>query len=424
MRVEQEDSYASELLHSSKFSQLSPADHGLATEIVMGVLRWRSSLDAAIGRISKQKKMDPEVLVALRMGAYQLLYLERVPAHAAVHESVELVRRAHKSSAAAFVNAILRKLSGTKVSNSVGSEKSTRGLANQYAHPEWLVARWIDQYGWETAEQICGYDQQIPRTAIRFRDSAAEEELKGEGIELAPGALLSSARIVLSGNVASTLAFKRRRVSIQDEASQLVALLVGEGEVLDCCAAPGGKTAMLADRNADAKIFAVDIHPHRARLLRKLVGAENVMVAVADARQLPLSSDFENVLVDAPCSGSGTLARNPEIKWRLRPEDLDDLKTRQLEILRSAAARTARGGMLVYSTCSLEREENQEVVERFLKENSGYKRLECSRELERLKTQGELVWSNIESVVMGDYLRTVPGVHPCDGFFVAMMHKI
>src|SRR5581483_10195758 len=425
MRVGQEDSYASELLHSSKLSHLSGADHGLATEIVMGVLRWQSSLDAAIAKVSTQRlqKMDPEVLVALRMGAYQLLYLERVPAHAAVHESVELVRRARKSSAVAFLNAVLRKLSAAKLAMLLGSGKSARNLMEQYAHPEWLVARWAAQYGWETAEAICAYDQKVPRISVRFRDAGVEEELKKENIEFAPGALLTSARIVLSGNVARTQAFKQGRVGIQDEASQLVALLVGEGRVLDCCAAPGGKTALLANRNTDAKIVAVDIHPHRARLLRNLVGAANVMVVAADARQLPFSAQFENVLVDAPCSGTGTLARNPEIKWKLRPEDLDDLRTRQLEILRSAAARTTSGGKVVYSTCSLEPDENQQVIEQFLSEHPSFKILKCSKELERLKSQGELGWGEIDSLVKGPYLRTIPGIHPCDGFFTAIMQR-
>jgi 16S rRNA (cytosine967-C5)-methyltransferase len=200
-------------------------------------------------------------------------------------------------------------------------------------------------------------------------------------------------------------------------------LLVGGGRILDCCAAPGGKTAILADRNPGSKITAIELHPHRARLLRRLLPADNVKVAAADARHLPFGGTFESVLVDVPCSGTGTLARNPEIKWKLRPEDLVDLKTRQIDILRSAAARVISGGHLVYSTCSLEQEENSDLVEQFLTENNSFKIVDCRETLDQLRAEGELVWPQLESLVKGPYLRTIPGVHPCDGFFAAILQK-
>jgi len=221
---------------------------------------------------------------------------------------------------------------------------------------------------------------------------------------------------------------------IQDEASQLVAALVGRGErVLDCCAAPGGKTLVIADRNPAADVAAVDLHPHRARLLRKLLDAHgpqteaqsrNIRVVAADARNLPFTATFDRVLADVPCSGTGTLARNPEIKWRLTPEDLTDLQARQLAILRSAMAQVAPGGRLIYSTCSLEREENEEVIERSLAEGSSFRVLDCRTELERLQQEGELIWPDPAPLTRGPYLRTLPGVHPCDGFFAAILEKI
>lgn len=425
LRVEQEDSYASELLHSSPAAQLSATDHGLATELVMGVLRWRSVLDSAISNISSPPipRLDKEVLTALRLGSYQLLFLDRVPARAAIHESVELVKRARKRSAAPFVNAVLRKISPGTLQSPPQQDKSAASIAQRYAHPEWLVSRWITAYGSQPAEEICSYDQHIPRVAIRISDSAVEEELQQQGIQLAPGELLSSARGVVSGDITATQAFRQGRISIQDEASQLVALLVGRGRILDCCAAPGGKASLLAARNPDSEIVALEVHPHRARLLRKLVTAPNVRPMAADARQMPLSAQFDSVLVDSPCSGTGTLARNPEIKWRLGLEDLNQLQTLQLDILRSSADRTKPGGRLVYSTCSLEGEENEQLIERFLAESASFQLLPCSRQLENLKSEGELAWEATSALLSGPYLRTIPGVHPCDGFFAAILTR-
>jgi 16S rRNA (cytosine967-C5)-methyltransferase len=213
-------------------------------------------------------------------------------------------------------------------------------------------------------------------------------------------------------------------VFIQDEASQLVAALVGGGSrLLDCCAAPGGKTAALAARNPTAQIIAAELHAHRADLLRQRVRATNVQVIQADALDLPAQEKFDRVLADVPCSGTGTLARNPEIKWRLKPEDIGDLHRRQVAILRAALRLLAPGGRAVYSTCSLEREECEAVVEEVLRDEPSYESLECGDELERLRASGELVWSDIDSLVSGKFLRTSPGMHPCDGFFAAMMEK-
>jgi 16S rRNA (cytosine967-C5)-methyltransferase len=424
-RVEERDSYASELLHASPSAQLSAADHGLATELVMGVLRWRSTLDAAIARASTLplNKVDNEVLTALRLGAYQILFLDRIPARAAIHESVELVKRARKRSAAPFVNAILRKLSAIPHIPASKPDSSPSALAQHYAHPEWLVARWLKSFHATTAEQICNYDQQVPHTAVRLRDSSADEGLQEQGIQVVAGEFLPSVRRILAGDITTTAAFRQGQIGIQDEGSQLVALLVGSGRILDCCAAPGGKTAILAARNPRSEVTAIELHPHRARLLRKLVPASNVRVVAADVRQLPLAEAFDSVLVDAPCSGTGTLARNPEIKWRLRAEDLLELQARQREILQAAADRTVSGGRLVYSTCSLEPEENVEVVEHFLSRNKSFQIVDCRRQLEKLRSEGELTCQQFDSLLNGPYLRTIPGVHRCDGFFAAILQR-
>jgi 16S rRNA (cytosine967-C5)-methyltransferase len=436
LRIEQQDAYASELLHSSQYEKLSTPDHGLATELVMGVLRWRSRLDEEIRHHSSKglAKLDLELLTAIRLGAYQLRFLDRVPERAAVHESVELVKRSRKKSAVPFANAVLRKLAA--VSNAATQQRKqdqkieaiaaegVMELSEQLAHPFWLVERWVRDFGFGRAREVCRYDQQAPEIAVRLAGPEVELELQQNGIGLAPGQLLVSARRIRGGNVTGTRAFIEGRVATQDEASQLVGLLVGRGaRILDCCAAPGGKTRILAARNPDSSIVALELHPHRARLLRKLAPAQNVEVIQSDVRKFPVGSGFDRILTDVPCSGTGTLAHNPEIKWRLKPQDLIDLQARQLAILRSAMQHARPGARLVYSTCSLEREENEVVVEKALAAEPSFHVLDGRIELERLRVEGELAWEDLDSLVSGQFVRTIPGVHPCDGFFVAILEK-
>jgi 16S rRNA (cytosine967-C5)-methyltransferase len=427
-RVEQTSAYASELLHSEKVEKLSVADRGLVTELVMSVLRWRSRLDEAIAAASARSlaKVDLEVLIALRLAAYQLQFLSRIPARAAINESVELVNWAKKRSAAPFANAVLRKIADAKIEplpETIAGDP-IQFLTREFAHPEWLVKRWVAAFGAERALAICQYDQRVPPTAIRLDSLEIEQELTSEGIELAPGALLGSARMVVDGDITRTRAFREGRVFIQDEASQLVAALVGAGSrLLDCCAAPGGKTAALAARNPASQIVAVELHSRRADLLRKRVHASNVQVINADTLDLPLQGGFDRVLADVPCSGTGTLARNPEIKWRLTPADLDDLHARQVGILRAALRQLSPGGRAVYSTCSLEHEENEDVIEEVLRGNPSYRLRDCREELERLRAGRELAWDDMDSLLSGKFLRTLPGVQPCDGFFAAVVER-
>ena len=439
LRVERADSYSAELLHSAHVAKLSSRDHGLATELVMGVLRWRSLLDRRLAAASSQQleRLDGEVLAALRLGAYQLQFLSRVPARAAIFESVELVKAARKRSAAPFVNAVLRKIARAGTEDSfaeIGESPDSITLAQNAAHPPWLVARWSDHYGLEATRQICIQDQTVPGATIHIHDDEShgdqfgqtDAELAAAGVQLLPGRLLLAARRVLSGDVTGTRAYLEGRISIQDEASQLVALLVGRGEqILDCCAAPGSKTALLARRNPRTKVFATELHPHRARLLQNLSRLPNVHVVAADARHLPfsLSFTFDRILADVPCSGTGTLARNPEIKWRLKAGDLHDLQSRQVAILKSALAQLKIGGRLVYSTCSLEHEENEAVVKAALDGTAEFRVIDLQRELEQLQQSGEMCWKDIVSLLAGPYLRTIPGVHPCDGFFAAMIER-
>lgn len=426
LRVNELDSYASELLHSDRLNDLTTADRGLCTELVMGVLRWQSALDAAVELFSSQKltRLDPEVLVALRLAAYQVNYLDRIPSRAAVNESVELVKRARKKSAVPFVNAVLRKFTATPAEPASDREITLEQLPARLAHPQWLVSRWASEYGLAATTRICQHDQQTPSTTLRLQDDAAEAELREAGVELDPGKFVGGARLVISGDVVNTPAFRENRVAIQDEASQLVALLVGTGtRMLDCCAAPGGKTAALAERNPTATIVAVELHPHRARSMAERLAGHNVEVLTADATALPYGAEFDRVLADVPCSGTGTLARNPEIKWKLTAQDLGDLHARQVAILASAMRHVAPGGRVVYSTCSLEPEENEAVVEQALATAADFRVIDAAQRLQELRDSGELVWAKPETLVHNSFLRTLPGTHPCDGFFAAILER-
>jgi 16S rRNA (cytosine967-C5)-methyltransferase len=435
LRVETEDAYASELLHSALLDKLSAQDRGLATEIVMGALRRQSALDRQIATASDKanSKLDAAVRVALRMAAYQLLFLNRVPGHAAVHESVELVKRARKRSAAGFVNAVLRRISeraklpAVVPARELDDQEKIEVIAEDAATPLWLVRRWAERFGPAAAAKIATWGLTEHAPALRMRDAAVGDELKAAGVELRPGNLLRNARLAVGGDITKTKAFLDGRVQIQDEASQLVALLVGRveggGRILDCCAAPGGKTSVIAARNLAAKIVAAEIHPQRAELTRRRVREANVEVITADARMLERSDGYDRVLADVPCSGTGTLARNPEIKWRLKPEKLAQLHGEQVAILNAAVEQLRPGGKLVYSTCSLEREEDEDVVEEVLRARKDLELLDVREELQELVKEGELASGDVDSLQSAKFLRTLPGVHPCDGFFAGVLRR-
>lgn len=457
VRVERDRAYASELLNAARLDALSRADRALTHELVLSALRWQAWLDARLARYANKNlaKFDVEVRVALRLGACQLLLLDRIPAHAAVDESVELVKRAGKRSASGMVNAVLRKLaaepklavaddgSTCALQPAAANEPATLAaeLAAEFSHPLWLVRRWIDMYQYSATRAICAADQQPSPAALRWlgtgastlRDEDSTEvdaALTAAGVRLAPGLLLREARRLLSGELTKTAAFRTGRVAVQDEGSQLIAALLGQGErILDCCAAPGGKTLLLAARNPTARIVAAELHERRAEALKLRVRAlgdgfaSHIEVCAGDVRSMQFAQPFDRVLADVPCSGSGTLGANPEIRWRLAESHLKTLAELQTSILEKALSWLAVGGRLVYSTCSLEAEEGEAVVERVLGSRAEFRLLDCGVRLEELQAAGELVWAEPRSLVRGPFLRTCPGVHPCEGFFAALIER-
>lgn len=440
LRIEGGDGHSDELLRSRQVEILSEADKNLCTNLVMGTLRWQIALDAKVrASLSRpDNKLTDEVLIALRLGAFQLLHLDRIPAHAAIGESVEMAKRGGNKYAAGMVNAVLRKVAAAPRADVPADRAFTSAaeLAAELAHPAWMVERWVARYGLEAATKICRFDQEIaPATVRLFGEDIEETEgaLKSEGVELVPAEFLAQARRVVKGNVTTTVAYRKGLVRIQDEGSQLVAELTGNGtRILDCCAAPGGKTAILVERNPAAEIIACDVSARRTEqmkgLLRGLEGAGQVRFQVADAAKASFREEFDLVLCDVPCSGTGTLARNPEIRHRINDAAILRQQERQIAILLGALQALKKGGRLLYSTCSLEPEENEAVVSACLAQREGYRVVPLEAELDRIAANTACSAAGAislrEHAFADGYLRTLPGVQNCDGFFAAMIERL
>ncbi len=466
MAVERGQSHSDDLLRGKAVSALSAPDRNLATALVLGVLRWQIQLDHQCQALLTRPnaKLDPEIRIALRMGAFQLLHMDRIPARAAIDESVELAQQAGHHFASGMVNAVLRKMARYKqtldslsppaeaLDSDIGLYQGTTlvvpqmrqkesgalapegnlsaDLALAQAHPIWMVERWISFYSINVARAICRHGQSQPVLTLRLATPAAETELVAAGISLEPGELLAAARTVVSGDATATEAFREGRVHFQDEGSQLVAEIAGQGTaILDCCAAPGGKTLILAERNPQSSIVACESSAPRLEQLRKRLArlGERVECRLADATALTEDSVYDLALADVPCSGTGTLGRNPEIRHRLRPEDLTRQAERQRAILTAALRAVRPGGRVVYSTCSLEPEENEQVVAAVLAATPNARLVSLESRVGQLLRQGILTLTGAEHLhcclTPEGSLRLLSSVLHTDGFFIALIEK-
>ena len=396
--------HSDELLHGPRMEELSAEDKHLATALVMGVLRWEIALDARVRGFLQRpdQKLAEPVALALRMGAFQLQHMDRIPAHAALSESVELCRAAGHPHATGMVNAILRKVAAAQKPKERIFE-SVAAFSERLGHPQWLVERWVAHYGRDAALKICEADQVEPASGSLFTVVQPEE---GKARHALPQ-MDDGSRLV--GEIAAAAAPD----------------VVGRAlRVWDCCAAPGGKTLMLALRLPGAEILATDVSAKRTAQmegrLRRFAYASGVKTEVANAAELDESEDeFDLILCDVPCTGTGTLARNPEIRLRLKPEELVRQSARQREILGAALKRLRTGGRLVYSTCSLEPEENERVVEAVLGQR--FRRIDVERAMERVVGLRDGV--DLGTAVRDGALRTLPGVHGCDGFYAVVLER-
>lgn len=412
----------SSILLAAREPELKPADRGLCHELVLGVLRWQLHLDRIIEHYANRRvdKIDPEVRTILRMALYQLRFLSRIPPSAAVNESVKLVGLVKLRSAQPFVNAVLRRATREpEYDPTVGIMDPLESLSVKTSHPVWLLKRWTEAFGFEETARFAEANNQTPRPSMRIVRSRSTEaevlaQLTAGGATVERSSVAAAAwRISGATGLLRQLAGEGK-IYLQDDASQLVAEVVGAtaGErVLDLCSAPGGKTALIGERMNDrAKIVACDVSASRLSIVARTVELHqltNVRLLLLNAEhRLPFQDHpFDRVLVDVPCSGTGTLRGNPEIRWRLSEETIATFAERQKRILENAASVVRIGGRLVYSTCSVEPEEDEDVVKWFLETQPGFGQVPIS------------------TASTGSVKRTWPHHEGTDGFFIAAFER-
>jgi len=424
-RTASTDAYLNVVLDTllSEHPLADPRDAGLVTELVYGVGRRQLTLDAALKPFSDRPLEDIEirVLAALRVGAYQMFYT-RIPRHAAVGETVEAIKALKLERAAGFVNAVLRKLSTQEAPTLPPPDPPEAHWAVRESHPEWLVRRWFRQFGKDRAEQMLQADNLAPPVVIRANSAkttrdALLEQLKEAGIEAEP-TRFSPVGIVLPsiGKVEDVLGYSEGLWQVQDEAAQLVGVFAAvpeEARVLDACAAPGGKACHLAEKHT---VLASDLHANKLRKIQaeaqRLGLTERLEARAHDATQpFPEAwGEFDAVIVDAPCSGLGTLRRHPELRYRRKEEDVSRLAVLQTQILEQCQERVKAGGLLVYSVCSTEPREGADVIEMFLRSHPDFTTETPALGLELPLWQG--------------HLRTLPGPEQLDGFFAARLRRM
>jgi 16S rRNA (cytosine967-C5)-methyltransferase len=434
-RVDDEQAYASSLL-STVDERLQGADRALCHELVLGVLRQQLWLDRVLEHFAKRRleRVDLAVKLSLRIGLYQLRFLSRIPPSAAVNESVNLVRAAGVSSASGFTNAILRRAAReANYDPAANVSDPIEKLAIGTSHPAWLIERWANVLGFEEAGVLARAHNEPAPVSFRLTNRTIAKvgeaqriirELTELGAEVRPSKIARNSWRVIG----QTPALLRDLASagliyLQDEASQLVAHILDTqpgDRVLDVCAAPGSKSTHIGALAPNSMIIASDLYEHRVRLLRELAtaqGNDSLHVSVADATGvLPFApASFDRVLVDAPCSGTGTLRRNPEIRWRLIAGDLSELAAKQNQILTQAAEMVRPGGRLLYSTCSLERDENEAVATAFMSENTEFDQLPLANP--RI-SNGAVDLANATGAI-----RTWPHLHDVDGFFMIAFQR-
>jgi 16S rRNA (cytosine967-C5)-methyltransferase len=396
-RVFEDDAYADRVLRSES-APLDERDRALARRLAFGTVQRARTLDHAIETLGKRpvRKLDAPVRDALRLGAYQLAFMDGVPRYAAVNESVELVRQARLERAVPFANAVLRRLAeGARELCESLPEGTAEEAALRHSYPDWVAETWWSELGEDDARALMAAQNEEPETAVRL----VRGSIEGREDAVVPGAWVVD-RV-------DERALADGRIWPQSRGSQLVGHVVGSqpGErTLDLCAAPGGKATMLA-----GEVVAVELDPSRAAQLEenaRRLGATGVRVVVADGRDLPTELDgFDRSLVDAPCSGLGVLASRPDLRWRAMP-----LAGLQLALLRSAIARTRPGGTVVYSTCTINAEECEDVVQAVVSDGS----VEVD---ERLGDE----WPAFRHPSRPAFLQTLPHVHGTSGFFVARL---
>jgi len=406
-KIETEKSFSSVLLPIYE-EKLEPKDRALCHELTLGTLRKQLYLDKFIEKLTNGKKLDSAVKVILRIALYQLIFLDKIPAHAAINDAVNLVQMAKKTSAKGFVNAVLRRFTRENVELEFADE--VEKISIETSHPKWLIEKWIGDFGLEETAKLAEANNETPKLSFRFTaktTDAIKESLTAENIEHEKKYLRELA--------------ENGKIYFQDEGSQIIGNTVELKEnerFLDVCAAPGSKVTQIGFKfrvPSSKLIFAGDLYWQRVKILQencRRQGVASVNILQYDAENdLPFADEsFDVVLIDAPCSGTGTIRHNPEIRYFLQEKDFAELQAKQLAILKNASKLIKRGGRIIYSTCSLEKEENEEVCGKFILEKDGFRLVNPNVSDELLTPQG--------------FARTFPQRDKMDGFFIAVFEKI
>ncbi len=434
LQIEKSQAYSNLLLNQSiNREKLNEKDVGLLTEIVYGTIQRKNTLDYFLSSYVKGglKKLDQWVHILLRLSLYQIVYLDRVPERAVVHEAVEIAKKKGHKGISAMVNGTLRSFlrEGSPSLDKVVDPNEK--LALEWSHPVWLIKRWIDQFGEEQTKQICEINAIPPTVTARLNQIKSNEHevvidmLSNEGIEAERGDLSVDALKITRGTLPNTKLFKEGWLSIQDESSMIVARALGPSpgmKVLDSCAAPGGKTTHIAElMNDQGEIYALDLHEHKVKLIdeqARRLQLSIIKTKATDSRkagELFEKESFDCILVDAPCTGLGVIRRKPDIKWQKQEADIQRISTIQHAILDAVAPLLKKGGRLVYSTCTIDALENEQVVQDFLEKHQNFQLDETLKE--RLPKKAQPLYRN-------GMVQILPSDFQTDGFFISSMVKM
>jgi 16S rRNA (cytosine967-C5)-methyltransferase len=434
LKIEKNQAYSNLLINDTiKKMTVSAIDVPLLTELVYGTIQYQKRLDYYLQAFSKKPlvKLDKWVLVLLRMTVYQLVFLDRIPDHAAINEAVEIAKSRGHKGISGMVNGILRSMLRGDLPDYHLIDDEVERMAVETSHPEWLLKRWIEQYGKDKAHQIATANLATPVQSVRVNKVRISKQevialLKEEGLEIEESEIISESLRIKKGSVVKTSVFKQGLVTIQDEGSMLVANILAPNpteRVLDACAAPGGKSTHLAElMNDSGEVISVDIHAHKVKLIEQQkdrLQLKAIQGVVSDARELKerfSNNQFDKILVDAPCSGLGVIQRKPDLKWAKQSADVSRLAMIQGEILEKVWPLLKKNGRLVYSTCTIDQEENEGVIERFVKRHPDAEFDDTFSE--RLP---KVIRDHKEQLT--GMLQLFPGEFGTDGFFISSLIK-
>ncbi|WP_442599452.1 16S rRNA (cytosine(967)-C(5))-methyltransferase RsmB [Neobacillus sp. D3-1R] len=429
--IEKNQSYSNLLLNDAiKKNKVPERDIGLLTELIYGVLQRQLSLDFYLTPfLDGRKKIEKWVRQLLRLTLYQMVYLDKIPDRAAIFEAVEIAKKRGHKGISSMVNGILRSIQREGLPSLETIGDPVERISIETSHPLWLVNRWVSQFGLDKTKAMCELNLVAPKQTARVNKTLISreeclEKLKQEGFLVEPSAILLESIHCLKGNLASSRAFKEGYLTIQDESSMLVAYALGITEnetILDACAAPGGKSTHIAEKlSGTGTVYSMDLHDHKVKLIQQnatRLQLANIQAKALDSRKIAEQFDretFDRILLDAPCSGLGVMRRKPDMKYTKKEEDLNRLQSIQLDLLKAVSPLVKKDGILVYSTCTVDQKENEEVVQMFLSQNQEF--------------VGDVGWKErmpepIQPLIQSYDLQIFPQDFGSDGFYIACLRK-